>query len=185
MKIVGANKDSIQNMSAQAVPEIKKSAADALKRPQKTETPDIIPEDAVEISAEAKRKAADPQNRLEEMRGRLRELREEMKRAREAGEGVAEAIKEKIRCIQIAMRIMSGNKVPVEDHQYLLEKDPGLYSQAISMKIEKDDPEEYDRLSEDEEDGEDTRKAAENDTWIAAECPQPDMAGTQPDPDGQ
>ena len=110
-------------------------------------------EDTVEISAEARNKTFDLQSALEKMRSDMRELRDGLERAREAGEGAAEGWKEKIRCLQIAIRIISGGKVPDEDHRYLRDKDPELYVRAITMRIEKKDPEEYDRLSEDEEDG--------------------------------
>jgi len=107
--------------------------------------------DTVVVSDEAKKSAVDWQSKLEEMRDKMRELREGLQRAREAGEGAAEAWKEKIKCMQIAMRIMSGNKVPEEDHRFLQEKDPELYGKAITMRMEKVDPKEHDRLSEDEE----------------------------------
>ena len=113
------------------------------------DTPDT--EDTVVVSEEAKRSAQDFQSKLDEMRNKMRELREGLERAREAGEGAAEAWKEKIKCLQIAMRIMSGNKVPEADHRFLQEKDPDLYGKAITMRTEKIDPKEHDRLSEDEE----------------------------------
>jgi len=107
--------------------------------------------DTVVVSEEAKRGPIDWQSKLDEMRNEMRALLENLERAREAGEGAAEAWKEKIRCMQIAMRIMSGNKVPDADHRYLREKDAELYGKAITMRMEKVDPKEHDRLSEDEE----------------------------------
>jgi len=107
--------------------------------------------DTVVVSEEAKRGPIDWQSKLDEMRNEMRALLENLERAREAGEGAAEAWKEKIRCMQIAMRIMSGNKVPEADHRYLREKDAELYGKAITMRMEKVDPKEHDRLSEDEE----------------------------------
>jgi len=107
-------------------------------------------EDVVEISTEAKSKADELRQMMENMRDEMKALREGLKQAREAGEGAAAAWKEKIICLQIAMRIMSGNIVPEEDHRYLRERDIELYSRAIQLRIEKKDPDEYDRLSEDE-----------------------------------
>jgi len=116
---------------------------------------DILPdEDTVNISPEAKEKdnKKDLQTMLEELRQEMQFLREGLQQAAEAGEGMAEAWKEKIKCMQIAMRIISGNKVPEEDHRFLRDRDMELYARAITMKIQKPDPDEYDRLSEDEKD---------------------------------
>ena len=114
------------------------------------ETSDVLSEDTVSISVAGKEKSNTFQQKLEEMRNRYRTLHDELKRAEETASGMAEECKEKIRCMRIAMRIMSGGKVPLADQRYLAEKDIELYTQAISMRIEKEDPEEYDRLSEDE-----------------------------------
>jgi len=108
-------------------------------------------EDIVEISAGGKDNTDTFQDMLEEMRNEMRALREGLKQAREAGEGAAEGWRVKIKLLQIAMRIMSGHKVPVEDHRFLMERDAELYSRAIKMRIVREDPDEYDRLSEDED----------------------------------
>ena len=131
---------------------------EAMKKTIETEMPLKTAEDlqdAVDtlvVSEEAKRGAVDWEARLEELREEMRALLEGIRQAGEAGDGAAEAWKEKIRCLQIAMRIMSGNNVPKEDHRFLQEKDPELYSKSITMRAEKVDPKDHDRLSEDEED---------------------------------
>ena len=107
--------------------------------------------DTVNVSEDAKKSAKDFQSKLEEMRNEMRALREELERAREAGEGAAEMWKIEIKCLQIAMRIMSGNKVPNADQRFLMDHKPELYAKAITMRMEKTDPKEYDRLTEDEE----------------------------------
>ena len=109
--------------------------------------------DTVDVSEEAKRKVKDFQSKLEEMRNEMRRLREELERAGEAAEGAAEMWKIEIKCLQIAMRIMSGNKVPLADERFLMDNKPELYAKAITMRMENTDPKEYDRLSEDEEEG--------------------------------
>jgi len=111
----------------------------------------ILLEDMADISGDARSNADDLQNKLDEMRNRYQELRDGLKRARDLGEGMSRAWKEKILCLKIAMRIMSGDKVPIEDKRFLAEKDPELYRQAISLRREKKDPKEYDRLSEKDE----------------------------------
>ena len=117
-------------------------------------------EDTVDISTEAKNKTSDFRKMLDDMRSEMQALRERLQQAREAGEGAAAAWKEKIKLLRIAMRIMSGDKVPVEDHRFLMERDAELYSRAIKMRMEKDDPKEYDRLSEDEKVGDDVAEGS-------------------------
>ena len=127
----------------------------------------MMEQDKVEISEEAKQgvktkdNSDDFQKMLDEMRGRMRELREGLKQAQEAGEGMAESMKIMIRCIKIAMRIMFGDKVPTEDERYLAENDPALYAKALMMRMEKEDPEEYESLLEDEKDKGGEEDAAE------------------------
>ena len=155
MNIDSAQRVVAQKMISQGADILKKYEKSTTNQAPETKIQSFIPtEDTVDISVNAKEKnkETDFQAMLEEMRNRLQAFREELKRARETGEGAAEAWKEKIKCMQIAMRIMSGNKVPEEDHRYLRERDMDLYSRAITMRIEKEDPEEHDRLSEDEED---------------------------------
>ena len=43
--------------------------------------------------------------------------------------------------------------MPREDYRFLAENEPALYKQAILMRQYKEDPEEHERLSEDEEEG--------------------------------
>ena len=151
MNLLRPSRESIIKMVAQSIPAIQKPELAVKANVQETKAPEP-PEtvDKVEISDEAKAKSDDFQKMLEDMRSEMRALREELKRAGEAGEGAAEAWKEKIRCLIIAMRIMSGDIVPEQDHRYLRDKDMDLYCRAIMMRVEKEDPDEYDRLSEDE-----------------------------------
>ena|GEM_PF-2498887 len=154
-----ANPSSVKTSQAQQsaqAPQVAQSRPTETKtsqaQPPETQNPQALPEeDTVVISTEAKDKSKAIQDKLDEMRNRIKELMDGLQQAREASEGAAEMWKEKIRCLQIAMRIMAGDKVPEGDHRYLREKDAELYAKAITMRKEKDDPKEYDRLSEDEE----------------------------------
>ena len=177
MKIHKSFSENVQRADAQNAAELIKPVPATQKEAPEIQTPDIAHiTDTVEISTEAKRKTNNFQEKLEKMRDDMRMLREELKRAREAGEGAAEAWKEKIRCLQIAMRIISGDNVPYEDHRYLREKDVELYGRAITMRVEKEDPKDLDRLSEDEEeDGEEGEINSADSTPIAS----PDSTDTQ------
>ena len=190
---------AIKNNTQKTAPDYTLNDTKASQKAPEVDIPDNMLEDIIEISEEAKlgaeellkkeflkadndRKAGDDlQKKLEEMRGRYQELREGLKNAQKAGEGMAEVMKEKIRCLQIAMRIMSGGKVPEEDRRYLAEKDIELYNQAISLRIEKKDPKEYDSLLEDEEDkaeSDDSTDVPENNSAGSAQ----DASDAQADP---
>jgi hypothetical protein len=61
-----------------------------------------------------------------------------------------------LKCLIISRRIMAGDKVPVEDHRFLQKHDPELYGKAILMRLPKQDPHEYKRISEDDSNSEGT-----------------------------
>jgi len=165
------HRETLLNTTTKDALENKKPAVTAQTKTPKIQSPEVLPAvDTVDISAGAKKKTDDFQEMFDEMRSKMHELREGLKQAREAGEGAASAWREKIKCLQIAMRIMSGDIVPEEDHRYLREKDVELYSKAIQLRIEKEDPKEYDRLSEDEEkDGIKVSESSANDAPVPAQ----------------
>ena len=108
----------------------------------------------VEISAEGAQKAGnskdinnDAQKMINELQGHIKQL----ENAREQGKTEAGSADVLIKCIQIAMRIMSGDIVPWEDNRYLAEHNPDLYTEAMSRRIPKENPHKHERLSEDEE----------------------------------
>ena len=55
-----------------------------------------------------------------------------------------------IKCIQIAMRIMNGDKVPEKDKQFLIENQPQMYSNALLLRRPNEKPKKYDSLLADE-----------------------------------
>lgn len=112
--------------------------------------------------------------RMEQTRA---EIAQQAQQARDQAKAEADALKVKLLCFKIAMRILAGDKVPPEDEKYLLDNDPDLYNVAVSGRIQKEDPEEYDSLLEDdEEDGaadplEGVTRAASGEEAPAAEAP--------------
>lgn len=54
-------------------------------------------------------------------------------------------------CAKIAARIRAGDNVPMEDMNFLLNKDPTLYIMAVLMRQAKEDPKEWDSLLPKEE----------------------------------
>lgn len=78
-----------------------------------------------------------------------------MKQEVNASEKQMEAEKERleimITCLEISRRITGGDKVPPADHKYLMKHDSGLYARSISLRLPKNDPFEYKRISKEED----------------------------------
>ncbi|HHT96321.1 MAG TPA: hypothetical protein GXZ90_00270 [Clostridiales bacterium] len=75
----------------------------------------------------------------------------ELLKNEESREGAGDQFNDLSKCIKIAMRIVSGGKVPLKDEQFLQEKNPELYSMAKNMRILNKDKKEYDSVLEDED----------------------------------
>ena len=73
------------------------------------------------------------------------QAREEAERARETAEAMAKWLDARLKCLKIASRIMSGDRVPPEDSRFLLENDPKLYQMAVTGRLPKEDPKEHKR----------------------------------------
>lgn len=114
-------------------------------------TPSLEILDSLEISEEGTNKANSFKDELNKMQSDVDELKRQLEAARQQGEGIANEMKIRLKCMLIAMRILKGDEVPKEDHAFLAENDIGLYGKAMSMRMEKDHPEKHKRISEDEE----------------------------------
>ena len=128
-------------------------------------------------TTESKDKMAEWKEKMEEMRREMNWLRDELKRAGEVAEGMGEAMRVMIKCLRISMRIMSGHNVPNADHRFLMENDSALYSKAITMRMEITDPEDLERLSEDEEEN--------NEESTGVEAPPISSTDTSPEASGE
>jgi len=117
---------------------------------ESTQTTQDVKGDTVEISQEAKQKSKDINDQLQEMSDKLKWLEEQLEAARAQAQGAADRWEVIIKCLKIAMRIISGNIVPRADHRYLAKNDPELYSKAITMRMPKENPKKYKRISKDE-----------------------------------
>ena len=142
-----------------------------------TEAEDTQPaaSDSVEISVKSRREPESFEEKLQKMRDEWNIFKQQLDHAIEQGEGAAEGWKIKIQCLRIALRIMSGDNVPKEDHRFLAKHDIELYTKAISMRMEKEDPEDFDRISEDEESDE-AGNEAESTSSASVETPSGDAA---------
>ena len=73
-------------------------------------------------------------------------------------EHALDLLKNSLKCVKIAARIMAGDKVPPEDERYLMENDPEGYKMALAMRKPKKNPKEWKSVLEDED-----RKSASQD----------------------
>ena len=80
-----------------------------------------------------------------------KQLREQAEAAQKQGEAMAKEIDTLTKCLVIAMRMMSGNRVTMEDEKFLSDNNAELYLRAILLRQKKEDPEEYDSITGDEE----------------------------------
>ena len=55
-----------------------------------------------------------------------------------------------LQCLQIAMRIISGDNVPSRDRAFLAEHEPDMLGRAMLLRRQKDDPKNYKSLLEDD-----------------------------------
>ena len=131
-----------------------------------SDTPRLAPEapvDTVELSAQGLEKERIA--KVEPASQDVGILQKQMEQIREQSEDAAEGWKIYIKCLRIAMRIISGDNVPEIDHQYLAKNDPELYGKAMSMKVHKQDPEDLDSISDEDDD----KKSGSEDEDGAAE----------------
>lgn len=92
--------------------------------------------------------------REEEEKKSLREMyQEQAEAAKEAAEAAGEGFEDMARALEIARRMMNGDRVPGSDEKFLMDFDKDMYLGAKSMQglAQKKNPKEYDSLLEDEE----------------------------------
>ena len=112
--------------------------------------------DSIDLSEESAKENGDVvdfaelKEELKNMENDLKRFQEQLEIARLQSEGAAEQWRILIKCLKIAMRIMSGDIVPKADHRYLAKHEPELYSKAITLRMEKENPKKHKRLTKDE-----------------------------------
>ena len=124
------------------------------KAPQDRLTSAATPvQDTVTLTIDEKQrlKKEARQKQLEEAQQELKEYQRMLEASKAQAEAAGDAAKIRLKCMIIASRIMSGDKVPLEDYQYLAKNEPGLYGKALTMRFERDKPKKHNRLSEEEE----------------------------------
>lgn len=100
---------------------------------------------SLNISDTGKQKLEEQKNFLEFLQQQLDSVEQQKK----AGEKSWDAMG---KCLTIAMRISSGDNVPASDIQFLQDHNPELFMQAMSLRVLKKDPEDYDSVLDGDED---------------------------------
>lgn len=78
-------------------------------------------------------------------------LDKQLESSKESAEAQKEASETTSKCLTIAMRIMSGAKVPRKDEEFLRENMPELYGEAIQMRALAKNDEEYESILDDDD----------------------------------
>jgi hypothetical protein len=78
---------------------------------------------------------------IDNMRTKLEEADKEIRKMKD----IAEI---ELKCTIISRRIISGHKVPKSDYIYLAKNDSTLYQKAIILRIEREKPLKFKRISE-------------------------------------
>lgn len=109
--------------------------------------------------------------REEDEKKSLREMyQEQVEAAKEAAEAAGEGFEDMARALEIARRMMNGDRVPGSDEKFLMDFDKDMYLGAKSMQglAQKKDPKDYDSLLEEEEQEEGSVQAEGGDIVIDA-----------------
>lgn len=77
-------------------------------------------------------------------------LRKELEQSRQQAKAIGDAAKMQSKCFLIASRILAGDEVPREDHRFLAKNNPELYARSLTMRVAREEPRKYKRVSEDE-----------------------------------
>lgn len=92
----------------------------------------------------------------------------------EAAKNEAEAMEEQLkamqRCMEIARRIMRGDKVPPEDMKYLMENDPEGFKLALAMRTPKKNPKEWESVLKDDKKSEGANEGGGEEAAPAESC---------------
>ena len=74
------------------------------------------------------------------------------------------------RCMEIARRIMRGDKVPPEDMEYLMENDPNGFKLAMAMRKTKKNPKEWESVLKDDQKSEASNESSGEEAAPAESC---------------
>ena len=96
------------------------------------------------------------QNKKKTSNGLL-DMLDELNTSNEEADAMSKQLKMRMKCVEIARRIMQGKKVPLKDERYLMENDPKAYQLAMAFrKPPKKDEKECKSVLDDEDEESET-----------------------------
>ncbi len=117
----------------------------------KVKVKESIEGDRASISQEAKLLFLESE-KSNDYQEKIKEIEEMIERFKETNKKTEDPLDILGKCLQIALRIMKGDRVPAKDMQFLAENEPSLYSNALLLRQENDKPKTHDSLLEEEKD---------------------------------
>lgn len=96
------------------------------------------------------------QNKKKQSNGLL-DMLDNLNASNEEADAMAKQLKMRMKCLEIARRIMQGKKVPLKDERFLMENDPKAYQLAMALrKPPKKDEKECKSVLDDEDEESET-----------------------------
>lgn len=74
-----------------------------------------------------------------------------LNQAEESAKASSDSSKDFLRALKIAKRIMNGDRVPLKDKMFLMNFSMEMYTMAVMLAKQNDDPKEYESVLEEEE----------------------------------
>ncbi|MEG1971698.1 MAG: hypothetical protein RR315_00965 [Oscillospiraceae bacterium] len=115
-----------------------------------------------------------------EIKAQQEDMKAQMKAAEAEAKALSDAASIQSNCLLIASRIISGDEVPKEDMRYLAKNSPELYGKAMTLRISREHPKKYKRISP--EDGEGAPTGTDASKGDSAASPSQDEIGAEPAP---
>lgn len=108
-----------------------------------------VKQDTLTLSVEERKRAMEEalQKKLQEKEAAAKAMLREVENAKKQNEAMQDTVQKQNKCFVIAMRIMAGDKVPPGDYRYLAKNSPGLYSQALTLRVARETPRKYKQVS--------------------------------------
>lgn len=134
--------------------------------------------DRLTLSPEAQKKLTEQQAQTADT---AQQMKEQMEVANAKAKAQTEVMDNAGKCMTIASRIMAGDTVPRNDESFLAKNDSKLYMMAISMRRQKETPQKYRSITEEEGDGAQAVQSASGEVTQNTETPPTTEGGERGD----
>lgn len=160
-------------------PPIGGKAASTQQAQSKSQAPQVQ-QDQLSLSPQAQAKLDKIQKKQQEPAFDRQWMLDQMESARQQAEATEEQFDTMGKCLLIATRILSGDKVTIQDQKFLMEHNSEMYFRAQSLRQTKKDPKEYDSITEEEEKVEEATATPESGPPQVASAPAESVPAAAP-----